>query len=160
MFRHILVALDGSRFAERALDPALQLALRFESRVTLLRVAPTEPQPVMVGPGLSLTQLNLSDQAAEREMKETEAYLDSLRHQWSGLGIPVHAEVTRGEAAEMIVDTACAVDAELVVMTTHGRSGLSRLIYGSVAEAVLRSSPIPVLLIPVKPSENGHGESH
>lgn len=151
MFQHILLALDGSRFAERALEPALQMALRFESQVTFLRVAATAPQPMVMGPGINLAQLELQGRTAELEMTESEAYLDSIRGQWSGVGIPVHTEVTRGDPAEMIVDTASAVNADLIVMTTHGRAGLSRWINGSVAEGVLRSSPIPVLLIPVKP---------
>ncbi|MEX0788048.1 MAG: universal stress protein [Anaerolineales bacterium] len=151
MFQHILLALDGSRFAERALEPTLQVALRFESRVTLVRVVATTPQPVVMASGLNLAQRDPQDRAAEIEMTESEAYLNSIRGQWSGLGIPVHAEATRGDPAEMIVDTASAVDADLIVMTTHGRSGLSRLFNGSVAEGVLRSSPIPILLIPVKP---------
>ena len=157
MFKHILIALDGSRFAERAVDPALQLALRFESQVTLLRAAAPVPQPVVMGPGLNLAHLDLQRRAAELEMKEAEAYLDSIRRQWSGLGIPVRVEVTRGDPAEMIVDSAASVDADLIVMTTHGRSGLKRLIYGSVAEGVLRGSPVPVLLIPVKVSGNHNG---
>jgi len=146
----MLIALDGSRFAERALQPALQIALRFESRVTFLRVVATEPQAVVMAPGIHMGQLDMMGQASEHEMEESEGYLDSIRRQWSGLGIPVRLEVTRGDPTTMIVDTATAVDADLIVMTTHGRSGLSRLIYGSVAEGVLRGSPIPVLLIPVK----------
>jgi nucleotide-binding universal stress UspA family protein len=154
----MLIALDGSRFAERALQPALQIALRFESRVTFLRVVATEPLAVPMGPGINMGQLDMMGQASEHEMEESEGYLDSIRRQWSGLGIPVRLEVTRGDPTMMIVDTAAAVDADLIVMTTHGRSGLSRLIYGSVAEGVLRSSPIPVLLIPVKPSGDHNEE--
>ena len=159
MFKHMLIALDGSRFAERALQPALQVALRFESRVTFLRVVATEPQAVVLGPGINMGQLDLMGQASEHEIEEAEAYLDSIRRMWSGLGIPVRLEVTRGDPSLMIVDTATGMDADLIVMTTHGRSGLSRLIYGSVAEGVLRSSPIPVLLIPVKPYADHKGET-
>ena len=158
MFKHMLIALDGSRFAERALQPALQIALRFESRVTFLRVVAIEPQAVVMGPGINMGALDMMGQAYEHEMEESEGYLDSIRRQWSGLGIPVRLEVTRGDPSTMIVDTAAAVDADLIAMTTHGRSGLSRLIYGSVAEGVLRSSPIPVLLIPVKPSGDHNEE--
>lgn len=155
MYNHILIALDGSRFAERSLDPALQLAFRFESRVTLLRVTAPEAQPIVVGPAASLANLERVEQTAELEMEEAEAYLESIRRQWAGLGITARSEVTCGEPAEMILDTAGAVAADLIVMTTHGRSGLSRLIYGSVAEAVLRRSPIPVLLVPVKAAAVG-----
>ncbi|MGH2627968.1 MAG: universal stress protein [Anaerolineales bacterium] len=153
MYSHILIALDGSRFAERSLDPALQIALRFDSRVTLLRVTAPEAQPIVVGPAASLANLERIEQTTELEMEEAEAYLESIRRPWTGLGVTARSEVTCGDPAEMILDTAGAVDADLIVMTTHGRSSLSRLIYGSVAEAVLRRSPIPVLLIPVKDAE-------
>jgi nucleotide-binding universal stress UspA family protein len=49
-------------------------------------------------------------------MREAEGYLDSIRRQWSGLGIPVRVEVTRGDPAEMIVDSAASVDADLIVI--------------------------------------------
>lgn len=153
MFSHILIALDGSRFAERALEPALEMALRFESKATLLRVSAPEVHPVVMGPAAGLANLERIEQTAELEMEEAEAYLESIRRPWSGLGITARSEVTCGDPAEMILDTASAVDADLIVMTTHGRTGLSRLLYGSVAEAVLRRSPIPVLLIPVKDAE-------
>ncbi len=155
MYNHILIALDRSRFAERALEPALQIALRFESKVTLLRVTAPKTQPVVMGPAGGLANLEQIEQTAELEMEEAEAYLESIRRPWSGLGIVARSEVTCGDPAEMILDTARAVDADLIVMTTHGRSGLTRLIYGSVAEAVLRRSMIPVLLLPVKDSEVG-----
>lgn len=153
MFSHILIALDGSRFAERSLEPALEMALRFECKVTMLRVTAPEVQPVVMGPAAGLANLERIEQTAELEMEEAEAYLESIRRPWSGLGITARSEVTCGDPAEMILDTASAVDADLIVMTTHGRTGLSRLLYGSVAEAVLRRSPIPVLLIPVKDAE-------
>ena len=160
MYTHLLIALDGSRFAERSLEAALQIALRFESKVTLLRVTAPEAQPVVMGPAASLANLERIEQTTELEMEEAEAYLESIRRPWSGLGITARSEVTCGDPAEMILNTASAVDADLIVMTTHGRSGLSRLIYGSVAEAVLRRSPIPVLLVPVKDPEAARGRAN
>jgi nucleotide-binding universal stress UspA family protein len=150
MFGNILIALDGSRFAERALEPALQAARKFGSRVTLVRIVTQELQPVAIPPAVGLPTVDLSDQTAELEMQEAEGYLDSLRRKWSGPGLSVSVEVARGDPAMMILDTAGAVAADLIVMTTHGRTGLRRLIYGSVAEAVLRGSDIPVLLIPIR----------
>jgi nucleotide-binding universal stress UspA family protein len=67
-----------------------------------------------------------------------------------GSGVSVRTEVVSGAPPDVILDVADAEHVDLVVMSTHGRSGLGRLVYGSVAESVLRGSRIPVLLIPVK----------
>src|SRR5204863_7745799 len=62
--------------------------------------------------------------------------------------VPVHTRVLVGAPPEKIVETAIEAAADLIVMSTHGRTGLTRLLYGSVAEAVLRGSPVPVFLVP------------
>jgi nucleotide-binding universal stress UspA family protein len=64
--------------------------------------------------------------------------------------LPVDYQLAFGAAPEMIVHIADQTHAELIVMSTHGRSGLNRFLYGSVAEAVLRGAHVPLLLIPVK----------
>jgi nucleotide-binding universal stress UspA family protein len=150
MYTNLLVALDGSRFAERALGPALELAARLGARVTLVRVVTPELQTLAITPGVAVSNLELAAQTSEVEMQEAEGYLDTLRRRAAGREVAVSVEVTRGDPAEMILDTAHAIGADLIVMTTHGRTGFRRLIYGSVAEAVLRGSTIPLLVIPIK----------
>ncbi|MBI3362826.1 MAG: universal stress protein [Chloroflexi bacterium] len=146
MFKKILVTLDGSEFSERALKPAFQIAEKFDSEVTLLRVAMAQ-QYVTMPAG---TGTLYPDPALERDREEAEAYLRAIKTQWLAARVSVHTEIIAGLPAEMILDVADVDGIDLIVMSTHGRSGLSRLLYGSVAESVLRGAQVPVLLIPIK----------
>lgn len=146
MFRTILVPLDGSPLAEQALGPACRIAEKFGSALLLLRVVPQE----RAAPALPLLATRpAGDQPAPTPrpiMDEAEAYL-------TGLTLPgsvraVSTQVLAGAPPELIVATAEASDVDLIVMSTHGRTGLVRLLYGSVAEAVLRGAAVPVLLVP------------
>ena len=148
MFTKILVPLDGSFFAERALEPAILIAQKFEASLVLLRVFTPELEPVSAGMSLQYPELSHSHEQIECEIAES--YLRSTRAQWLGMGVPMSTRVMTGSAPEMILDAAAQTGAELIVMSTHGRTGLRRLLYGSVAEAVLRGTRLPVLLIPLK----------
>ena len=149
MFKKILIPLDGSELAERALEPAIHIAEKFGGNVILLRVA--TPETVLVGlAGLTPQPYEVYDADLRRDQEEAEAYLNGIETQWAAAKIPIRTEVISGTPPEMIVEAAQAAGVDLVVMSTHGRSGLSRLIYGSVAEAVLRGARVPVLLIPLK----------
>jgi len=145
MFSAILVSLDGSALAEKALAPACSLASKYGSQLTLLRVVPPERSLT------TLQYLALGPNASPADpmhawVTEAEAYLTGIRLPLSD--VPFHTQVLVGAPPEMIVATASNMSADLIVMSTHGRSGLTRLLYGSVAEAVLRGSPVPVLLVP------------
>lgn len=149
MFEKILVPLDGSEFSECALEPAFGLAQKFGSEVILLRVA--VPEELLVGlPSLVPRYYGSHGAENQRDQEEAEAYLYGIRMRWLGAGVPVRTEVISGTPPESIVELAKAAGAALIVMCTHGRSGFSRLIYGSVAEAVLRGASLPVMLIPTK----------
>ena len=148
MFKRILVTLDGSDLSERALQPAFELAKKFEAQVTLLRVISVESM-VLATAGSGPQYLQLNDMLEERERAESQAYLHAIQADWRATGVAVVTRVTVGPAPAMIVQAAEQCSAELIVMSTHGRSGLNRLLYGSVAEAVLRGSQLPLLLIPL-----------
>ncbi|MCC7359540.1 MAG: universal stress protein [Anaerolineales bacterium] len=146
MFRTILVPLDGSSLAEQALEPACRIAEKFDSALLLLRIVPQE----RIAPALPLLATRPGVEApapAPRPvMDEAAAYLSSLT-------LPsairsVSSQVLAGAPPELIVATAEAGEVDLIVMSTHGRTGLVRLLYGSVAEAVLRGASVPVLLVP------------
>ena len=145
MFKSIIVPLDGSQLAEQALLPAVRLAERFGSELLLLRV---------VTPERSLPSLAYLAPRAEGDpaaagrslMDEAQAYLDSLRLPSAGLRL--RTQVLCGAPPELIIAAAAEGGADLIVMSTHGRAGLMRLLYGSVAEAVLRGASVPVLLVP------------
>ena len=149
MFKRILVTLDGSDLSERALQPAFEIAEKFGAQITLLRVIAIDT-PVLAAAGAGPQYLHLRDLREEREQAEAEAYLHGIQAQWRGLPVSVATRVVVGAAPEMIVLAAEQCDAELIVMSTHGRSGLNRFLYGSVAEAVLRGTQSPLLLVPVK----------
>ena len=150
MFNRILVPLDGSELAERALRPAFEMAEKFSSAVVLLRVVGPEEVPVVALPGMGGLYYDLQQADDRRAHEEATGYLYSQRTQWLGLVQSVQTEVIVGFPAEAILEVAQAKPIDLIVMSTHGRSGLSRLLYGSVAEGVLHGAQVPVLLIPSK----------
>jgi len=149
MYRHILVTLDGSDLAERALQPAFLFAEKFGAEVTLLRVQPAN-EPLTAAAGSGPQYMQLSDMCEASERADSEAYLHGIQQQWRATGVPISTRLAFGAAPELIVRVASQINADLIVMSTHGRSGLNRFLYGSVAEAVLRGSQLPLLLIPVK----------
>jgi nucleotide-binding universal stress UspA family protein len=146
MFKRILVPIDGSPNSEAALGPAFVLAAAFGGEVQLLQV--------IVPPEAALAAVEgaqyyaLQNHWQETEVETAETYLGRLRGQWCRGRVPVAVQAAVGAAPATIVATAEAFRADLIVMSTHGRSGLSRVIYGSVAEAVLRAARVPVLLVP------------
>jgi nucleotide-binding universal stress UspA family protein len=145
MFKTILIPLDGSALAEQALTPAFSIAAKYGAAIVLLRVVPTERSL----PGLQYLAGRPDGAHADPE----QALIEDAQDYLAGItlpmpGIPVHTRVLVGAPPEIIVETAVEAAADLIVMSTHGRTGLMRLLYGSVAEAVLRGSPVPVFLVP------------
>jgi nucleotide-binding universal stress UspA family protein len=145
MFKHILVPLDGSVLAEQALAPASRIAERFGSRLLLLRVVATE-RPLPGFPYLAARSGTPVAGPTRPLFEEAEAYLAGLR--LPNPAVPVRTLVLAGAPPELIISTATEELADLIVMSTHGRAGLTRLLYGSVAEAVLRGATVPVMLVP------------
>jgi nucleotide-binding universal stress UspA family protein len=136
MYHTILVPLDGSAFSERALPMATALAQTMSAQLVLVRAASAS-----VFPGADPTE------AQCQAVEEAEAYLWAVATGLSEQGLSVEVAVPYGDAAESILLEIGLHGADLVVMGTHGRSGLGRWIYGSVAEQVLARSPAPVLLV-------------
>ncbi len=134
----ILVPLDGSPLAETALPPALELARDHPTaRLILLRAAEASTLP-----GVDPTEVQV------RVVREAEEYLDRIAARLADQGAKnVATSVWYGQAASAIVEAAEVNKASLIVMSSHGRSGLGRLIFGSVAESVLRGTRTPILLL-------------
>jgi nucleotide-binding universal stress UspA family protein len=126
VFSHLLVALDGTDEAEAALAPAQALARTTDARVTLVRAVP---------PGGD------ADEGAEAG-----AYLDRVAGRLRP-GLAVGTAVADGEAAEAILVAGVEHGADLIVMATHGRSGVGRAVFGSVAETVLAGTRVPILMV-------------
>jgi len=143
MFRHILVPTDFGDASARARGIALELARRFDARVTLLHVW-TVPSAVY-GEGLSWPTEAL--EAAAQRALDGELAASAKVHP------PTEAKLRVGVPWERILESVKELDVDLVVMGTHGRRGLSRLVLGSVAEKLVRLSPVPVLTVGEEPEE-------
>jgi nucleotide-binding universal stress UspA family protein len=143
MYKRILVALDGSALAEAALSHAEHLAASGSGEIVLLRVV-ISPYSI-VAPDLVLAGQSIDQDALQQQ---AEQYLHALAStRLAGRGFPVRTVVCPGPVAEAILDHARSLNADIIVMSTHGRGGISRWVYGSVADRVLQAAPCPVLLI-------------
>lgn len=150
MFKHLLVPLDGSKLAEDALPSARALAEKFDSTITLLRVIlPPDVTTSTVGSQMTEVLAMLS----EYNQQEANAYLHELQKTLRREGHMVQRRVVVGTAvAQVILETATSENIDAIVMSTHGRGGLSRWVFGSIADKVLRQAQIPVLLIRSQPT--------
>ena len=149
MFKRILVPLDGSHLAEVALQPACELATRFEGEITLLRVTST---PLVFSQVDGSTNAELLVTMREHNRKEAEEYLNGMKGSLRQQGYVVHTQLLEDEGpADAILATVEGQSIDIVVMSTHGRSGVARWVFGSVADRVLRQSPVPVLLMRAEP---------
>ena len=134
-FVKILVPLDGSALAETALWKAAEIA--DGAMISLLRAAETDTLPGADSP-----------EAQVAALREAQEYLRRIVKRLEGEGMSrVEARVWYGPPAAAIVGAARTEKVDLIVMATHGRSGLEHLVLGSVAESVLRGTPVPVLVV-------------
>jgi nucleotide-binding universal stress UspA family protein len=151
MARRILIPLDGSQLAEQVLPHVKALVECQGAEIHLLSVAPVIDNvaaSVMLYP-LYVYREQLADEDAERKRIETELtnYLQGVARGLEQAGAQVKCAVRFGSPADEILSYASEHKIELIAMCTHGRSGLARWAYGSVADRVLRVSPCPVLLV-------------
>jgi nucleotide-binding universal stress UspA family protein len=144
MFRKFVVPLDGSELAERALPYAVRLARAGLGRIILVRVALAPPP------------MNIDGANWEREQREAidaaERYVGALAARLADQ-VPVETVVPYGRPAAQILDQVRLLEADCVVMATHGRTGRAHLLYGSVAETVLAESAVPVFLVHARPGQ-------
>jgi len=141
VYKKILVPLDGSQLAKRALDEAEKLANCFSAEIILFEVVPF--MPIYGSPEL-VTPLIVD----EKQKEAAEKYLANLSEELKKKGLKVTGVVRTGQqVAVEIIDFAKESGANLIVMCTHGRSGISRWVLGSVALKVLTRAETPILLI-------------
>jgi len=154
MYKRILVPLDGSERAEQILPHAEGLASSGESTLILLYVI--EPVGPSFSPGMSMMvapppqELEIywkNLQAAEKDARD---YLQKKSAALSKKNIKTETVILRGEPVNAIVNTAQEKDVDLIAMTSHGRTGLERVFYGSVTSGVLHKVDRPLLLIRAK----------
>lgn len=148
MYKRALVPLDGSPFAEAILPFIIQIAGPLDLEVILLRVVQPRPPAVVEG------SRNVVIENPETLMADAREYLASLGAELAHQGVRVTFDVRQGgDAAVEIVEAAHRSGADLIAMTTHGRGGLGRLLFGSVAEAVLRQAEMPVFMMRMTQAE-------
>jgi nucleotide-binding universal stress UspA family protein len=143
MYKRILVPLDGSARAERILKHAEDLALSNKAHLILLQIV----QPEVIGDGYKGVLVEQSKQATEQRISEAESYLNRTAAIFRGKGIECHTIVETGTIATGILRVAEREAVDLIAMASHGRSGLARVFYGSVAAGVLQQVDRPLLLI-------------
>lgn len=144
----LLVALDGSSFADAALPVAVGLARRLKASIDLVSVLDSDPRRYATGGA------PLADRRLERE-RETEwrdvvhRHLDGVRTRITALADapPVRTTVLAGPVAETLVAHARDTAAAMLIVTTHGRGGLSRAWLGSVADTLVRTAPVPIVAV-------------
>ena len=145
MYRNLLVPLDGSAFSANAIPVAEEIARRSGAVVHLaLVVDPSAYVPFVTGEiALPVFDVALTEAARQRDQQLLDGHVAAL----SAHGVTAVAHVLEGLVVESLAECAVTLQADLVVMTTHGRSGLSRLRMGSVASAFLTRASAPVLLV-------------
>lgn len=143
MYKRILVPLDGSERAEKILPHVHDLAQRYEAKVILFTII--EPDPRIVTPEPFYTSVD--PRVYEQRVREIENYLAVQENRLRAKGIEAKSCIGNGPIVEEIINAAERENVDLVAMTSHGRTGLSRVFYGSVAAGVLHRIDRPLFLI-------------
>lgn len=142
MYERVLIPLDESELAEAIVPFAERIAGPLDAEVLLLHVV----EPLSTVTGLGTGGVGGADALFLRQL-EAKRYLAEVAGRLESKGLRVRTLLRLGTPAIEIVESARAERADLIAMTTHGRSGFRRAVFGSVAETVLRAAPVPVLMI-------------
>lgn len=149
MVEKILVPLDGSKVGEAALNAVTNIISKFSPdikvEVMLLQVLTSLSHYVIAGE--ASVQVLYTDTEMKQIQKEVTDYLTMAGAELQKKGVDVKIKIATGNAAEEIIKAADEMNANLIAMSTHGRSGISRWALGSVADRVVRVSSRPVLII-------------
>ena len=148
MYHKILVPLDGSKRAERILPHVEELARRYKAKVIFLQIV--EYKAIATPEG---AYMNLSDQEFDQAKKQAEKHLGGIRGEFREKNIESQAHVIYGPVVEGIISMAVQEGVDLIALASHGRGGLSRVFYGSVAAGLLHRVDRPLLIIRSRNSE-------
>lgn len=151
--RRILVPLDGSSHAERALEPAEQLARAWSAELRLVRVAdPARAAVAIAAPAIAgyggEVASGLAPVADDSSIVAATDYLDDTADTLRRRGLVVRAQALAGDPVEELLAYERSCDADLVAIASHGRGGVARLVLGSTAEQLVRRGTAPVLVVP------------
>ncbi len=159
MIKKILIGIDDSKYAEHAAKYGFEIARKFNAAVGLVNIVePAMPPQVSAGTdpilgtlsqGIGLEEMEIMD----IQKNQSENIVDSAIAKFAG-DLQVSHFTEYGSKADGIINCGKEFKADLIVLGTHSRSGLDRLLMGSVAEHVVRHSEVPVLVVPFKESES------
>lgn len=140
----ILVPLDGSKLSEQALPYARALAKEHHATIRLLQaVSPSDVEYAIT----RLPTQSETENAIQRRFSLSDTYLGHVASQLRGNGVNVETEVLLGDPSRCILETVKTHNVDVVVISTHGRTGFSRWVYGSVANHVIRTVSVPTLVV-------------
>ena len=156
MFKHLLVPLDGSRISSRAIEYAVEIAQRCNAELLLLRVIePTSPVPTaaattagMVSPAATELSVKVAQMKDNRKKKQAIAYLrekaGKIKADKSSVNVSYDAKI--GLTDQLITQYSKEKNIDIIIMTTHGKSGLKKFVLGSTTDAMVRESGKPLLI--------------
>ena len=149
MFKHVLVPLDGSKVGEAALPVIDKLCDKLESgtqvEITLVGIVTLLRHWVVVGEASA--PVSYTEDEMELIKNRILDYLNKTAESVNCQGVKVNSLIRTGNAADEILKAATEVGADLIAMSTHGRSGLRRLAFGSITDKVLHGTGVPVLMV-------------
>ncbi len=145
MYQHIMVPLDGSELAECVLPHARTIALGCAVvKVTLIRVV--EPFHIRGGLETRITPEEMQ-QLEKQSMDRARDYLEHVVKSLKETGVAAQSDVLHGNVVDKLIDYANMNEVDLIIVSTHGRSGVSRWVWGSVTDRILRAACVPVTMI-------------
>ena len=143
MYKTILVPLDGSKRAEAILPHVEELARRYKAKVFFLQVI----QPPVDIYAAEASSHELYRKVCDQQEDEAKSYLADLEYEFREKGIDAQKCIARGPVIETIISIAEDKNADIITIASHGRTGLSRVFYGSISAGLLHSIDRPLLLI-------------
>ena len=147
MYKKILVPLDGSEFSECSLEHVKAIATGCRvPEVVLLRVV--EPVSSATYAAYAEVRGDWVPQLEKQDQAEAESYLSKVADNLRKEGVAAQTAMVSGRPAEKILDYASNNQTDLIIMSTHGKTGLSRWVFGSVTDKILHNSAVPVLVVP------------
>ena len=146
MYEKVLVPLDGSELSE-CVFPHVKAFIEGCQVGYVVFVRVVEPAPIISGPGDYVISPEILEETESSQKSTAKDYLDQVIKQFQHEETALHSEVLVGRAAESLADYTKENDIDLIIIATHGRSGVTRWVRGSVADKVLRFSTVPVLMV-------------
>jgi nucleotide-binding universal stress UspA family protein len=145
MYQHVMVPLDGSELAECVLPHVRAIAVGCSVvKVTLVRVV--EPLLIRGSVGVRISPEE-KERLEKQSMDEAKDYLEQIAKSLKESGVAAESEVLSGDVVSKLVDYANMNEVDLVIISTHGRSGVSRWVWGSVTDRILRAVCVPVTMV-------------